>query len=86
MLLLAQSGQRSAALAQYELCRQALRSELDVEPDPDTLDLVARIRAGSVDKQRGRLGEGEKGRQETSAQFACPCLPPLPDLALLPNP
>ncbi len=47
MLLLAQSGQRSAALAQYELCRQALRSELNVEPDAATLELVARIRAGT---------------------------------------
>ncbi|MDQ3250445.1 MAG: tetratricopeptide repeat protein [Chloroflexota bacterium] len=46
MLLLAQSGQRSAALAQYELCRQALKGELDVEPDAATLELVARIRAG----------------------------------------
>lgn len=50
MLLLAQSGQRSAALAQYELCRQALRSELDVEPDAATVDLVARIRADTIDK------------------------------------
>ena len=49
MLLLAQSGQRSAALAQYELCRQALRSELDVEPDAATLELVAQIRAGTLD-------------------------------------
>jgi predicted ATPase/DNA-binding SARP family transcriptional activator len=46
MLLLAQSGQRSAALAQFELCRQALATELDAEPEPATLDLVARIRAG----------------------------------------
>jgi predicted ATPase/DNA-binding SARP family transcriptional activator/predicted negative regulator of RcsB-dependent stress response len=50
MLLLAQSGQRSAALAQYELCRQALRSELDIEPDATTLELVARIREGKIDK------------------------------------
>ena len=50
MWLLARSGQRSAALAQYELCRQALLSELNVEPDAATLDLVARIRAGDVDK------------------------------------
>ncbi|MEZ4864229.1 MAG: tetratricopeptide repeat protein [Caldilineaceae bacterium] len=49
MLLLAQSGQRSAALAQFELCRQALRSELAVEPDAATLDLVARIRTGGFD-------------------------------------
>jgi predicted ATPase/DNA-binding SARP family transcriptional activator len=50
MLLLTQSGQRSAALAQYELCRQALQSELNVEPDAATLELVARIRAGTIDK------------------------------------
>jgi predicted ATPase/DNA-binding SARP family transcriptional activator len=48
MLLLAQSGQRSAALAQFELCRQALADELDAEPDATTLALVARIRAGEI--------------------------------------
>ncbi|MEZ4735440.1 MAG: BTAD domain-containing putative transcriptional regulator [Caldilineaceae bacterium] len=62
MLLLAQSGQRSAALAQFELCRQALRSELDVEPDAATLELVAQIRAGSFDKvgSRGTPWQGGK--------------------------
>ncbi|MFN8445758.1 MAG: BTAD domain-containing putative transcriptional regulator [Caldilineaceae bacterium] len=50
MLLLAQSGQRSAALAQYELCRQALSSELNVEPSSATLDLFSHIRAGKIDK------------------------------------
>lgn len=54
MRLLAQSGQRSAALAQYELCRQALHSELDVEPDAATLDLVERIRTGDFDKMTKR--------------------------------
>lgn len=48
MLLLAQDGQRSAALAQFERCCQALRSELDVEPAAATLALVARIRNGEV--------------------------------------
>lgn len=48
MRLLAQSGQRSAALAQFELCCQALRSELNVEPDAITLELVAHIRAGTL--------------------------------------
>lgn len=50
ILLLAQSGQRSAALAQFELCRQALCSELNVEPDAATLELVERIRAGNLEK------------------------------------
>jgi DNA-binding SARP family transcriptional activator len=36
MLLLAASGQRSAALAQYETCRQLLAEELGVEPLPET--------------------------------------------------
>ena len=63
MLWLAQSGQRSAALAQYELCRQALRSELNVEPDAATLDLVTRIRTGSFEQPEGRRGDKERGRQ-----------------------
>ncbi len=44
--LLARSGQRSAALAQYETCRQILADELGVEPDPTTLSLVEAIRSG----------------------------------------
>lgn len=36
MHLLALSGQRSAALAQYEVCQRALAEELDVEPSIET--------------------------------------------------
>ncbi|HMN27709.1 MAG TPA: tetratricopeptide repeat protein [Caldilineaceae bacterium] len=50
MVLLAKSGQRSAALAQYELCRQTLAAELNVEPDAATLALMARIRSGELDQ------------------------------------
>ena len=46
MLLLAQSGQRSAALAQYKACVEALAAELGVEPSPPTTELAARIRDG----------------------------------------
>ncbi|MEZ4706155.1 MAG: tetratricopeptide repeat protein [Caldilineaceae bacterium] len=60
MLLLAQSGQRSAALAQFELCSQALRSELNVEPDAATMELVARIRAGTLGKLTGDKVTGDK--------------------------
>ncbi|MEZ4736990.1 MAG: BTAD domain-containing putative transcriptional regulator [Caldilineaceae bacterium] len=77
MLLLAQSGQRSAALAQYELCRQALRSELEVEPDTVTLDLVARIRAGSIDK--GTSNKGTELVEVTEApNHLVPLSPPQP--------
>lgn len=46
MRLLAQSGQRSAALAQYALCHQLLSDELGVPPDATTAALSAQIRAG----------------------------------------
>ena len=39
MRLLALSGQRSAALAQYERCRQVLEAELNAEPDAETTAL-----------------------------------------------
>lgn len=44
MWLLARSGQHSAALAQFELCRDVLQEELGVEPAPDTLALYETIR------------------------------------------
>lgn len=37
------SGQRNAALAQYETCRQVLAEELDLEPDPATQQLRRQI-------------------------------------------
>jgi non-specific serine/threonine protein kinase len=40
--------QRAAALAQYETCRKALKSELGVEPSVETVRLYERIRAGEV--------------------------------------
>jgi predicted ATPase/DNA-binding SARP family transcriptional activator len=49
MQLLAWTGQRGAALAQYESCRQALVDELDVEPAEETEMLYQRIRDGALD-------------------------------------
>ncbi len=48
MLLLAQSGQRGAALAQYEACQQVLSEDLGVEPGPETRELHERIRDGEI--------------------------------------
>ncbi len=45
MRLLARSGQRSAALAQYETCRRILAEELGVEPVQKTQALYERIRS-----------------------------------------
>ena len=46
MRLLALTGQRNAALAQYETLRQALAEELGVEPEDRTTALYERIRDG----------------------------------------
>jgi DNA-binding SARP family transcriptional activator/predicted ATPase len=49
MRLLARNGQRGAALAQYEACRQILAQELGVEPGPETAALYEQIRDGDLD-------------------------------------
>ncbi len=49
MLLLVRSGQRGAALSQYETLRKALDDELGVEPEAETDDLYARIQAGEIE-------------------------------------
>jgi len=46
MLLLAYSGQRSAALKQYAICCQALAEELDVLPMQQTTTLYEQIKSG----------------------------------------
>ncbi|MBN1814216.1 MAG: hypothetical protein JXA14_20425, partial [Anaerolineae bacterium] len=48
MRLLALSGQRAAALAQYEAFRHALAEELGVEPGRATKELYEQIRDGKV--------------------------------------
>jgi DNA-binding SARP family transcriptional activator len=48
MTLLAKSGQRSAALAQYESCRRILSEELGVEPEAETQALYERLKLAVV--------------------------------------
>jgi predicted ATPase/DNA-binding SARP family transcriptional activator len=50
MELLMATGQRSAALQQYALCRQVLADELDIEPEAATIALYEQIRRGAYDK------------------------------------
>ncbi len=49
MHILARSGQRSAALAQYQACRRTLIEELGVEPTRETQALYQRIRSAGED-------------------------------------
>ncbi|MGD9028366.1 MAG: BTAD domain-containing putative transcriptional regulator, partial [Anaerolineae bacterium] len=48
MRLLALTGQRTAALAQYDTCRRLLAEGLDVEPAAETTALVEQIRSGTL--------------------------------------
>ncbi len=49
MRLLVESGQRPAALAQFETCRRSLAEELGIEPAAETIQLYERIRDGLID-------------------------------------
>lgn len=49
MRLLAKSGQRSAALSQYNVCRSYLLEELGVDPEPETETLRQAILQGAID-------------------------------------
>ena len=53
MQALALEGQRGAALAQYEICRQSLDQELGAEPEAETTELWARIRDGTFEAHAG---------------------------------
>lgn len=46
MRLYASTGQQATALHQYQICVEALRTELDVPPSEETTDLYRRIRKG----------------------------------------
>lgn len=52
MQLLAVTGQRSAALTQYETCRRILAEELAVEPALETMTLYEQIRDGQLTLDR----------------------------------
>lgn len=78
--LLAVSGQRSAALHQYLACRQALASELGVEPAAETTALYEQIRAQGAPARH----ETRDTRYEIRAPRAPARLSPLLPVSLSP--
>jgi DNA-binding SARP family transcriptional activator len=68
MRVLALSGQRTAALAQFAQCRTILADELGVDPDPETLALYEAIRTGKL----GAVPRSRAGAAHTSAQAPQP--------------
>jgi WD40 repeat protein/DNA-binding SARP family transcriptional activator len=71
MRLLAWDGQRSAAPAQYEQCRQRLADELKVAPNAETVALYEQIRDGM-------LGRGVEEQESRRAGVIVPLLPHSP--------
>ena len=51
MRLLAYSGQRSAALTQYDICRQVLDEELGVAPLSETEELYGQLKIGLLEQE-----------------------------------
>ncbi|MAT96980.1 MAG: hypothetical protein CL608_07550 [Anaerolineaceae bacterium] len=51
MIALMQTGQRSAAIAQYHICRDHLRDELGVEPTTETTTLYQQIQANNLPQE-----------------------------------
>ncbi|MHB8630259.1 MAG: ATP-binding protein [Aggregatilineales bacterium] len=57
MTLLTYTGQRRAALAQYETCRAVLAQELGVTPDEETGALFRKIQAGELERTSHEIGD-----------------------------
>jgi predicted ATPase/DNA-binding SARP family transcriptional activator len=57
MRLLATAGQRAAAIAQYQACRQTLQDELGIDPSPETEALLTQIMEGSLPVIASRKAE-----------------------------
>jgi DNA-binding SARP family transcriptional activator/TolB-like protein len=70
MRLHAALGQRHLAVEQFRGCRDVLRRELDVEPEPATVQLYERVLAGA--------GKPPAGSPMNSAEDAVPATAPVP--------
>ncbi len=83
MWLLARSGQRTAALTQYEKCRLLLQNELNIEPSSATTSLQAKLRKSNWPPPQNlpTIPGPFIGRQKESHEIATTLLPK--DTALL---
>lgn len=84
MRLLAITGQRPAALMQYELCRQVLAEELGVDPGEETVSLYHQIHSGDLTGSRPNLAQAAGA--EISGEKPRPPVLPAPPRHNLPTP
>jgi DNA-binding SARP family transcriptional activator len=75
MRSLAASGDRAAALAQFERCRQTLWDELGVEPAPATAALYEQIKAGEL-APTAVVPRPRRQRPSQPRPITCPPKPP----------
>src|SRR5690348_14332884 len=76
MQLLAQVGQRSAALKQYTLCADILRRELGVTPEPATADLAANLRESGGRGLSAKNSDPATEFKDARADAVSPAAPP----------
>jgi TolB-like protein/Tfp pilus assembly protein PilF len=74
----AAQGRQASALKQFEACRDILRRELGVEPEPETIALYRELRQQRAATPEGEIDTGPKLEAEG------PSLPDGPSLAVLP--
>ncbi|MGD2177518.1 MAG: BTAD domain-containing putative transcriptional regulator, partial [Anaerolineae bacterium] len=72
MRLLALSGQRGAALAQYDTCQRVLAEELGVEPAEETTELYEQIRDGELERLADARTATELTERKPRMVGACP--------------
>ncbi len=72
MRLLALSGQRGAALAQYETCQRVLAEELGVEPAEETTELYEQIRDGELEPLPDAGATAELAERKARTVGPCP--------------
>ncbi len=73
MRIYAGMGERNRALRQYEVCAQVLKSELGIEPQPETTALLERIRTGNFESG-ARPAETPLAESKTGSSQRLPVL------------
>jgi DNA-binding SARP family transcriptional activator/TolB-like protein/Flp pilus assembly protein TadD len=70
LLLMAEHGQPATAARAYESYVERLATDLELEPSPETVILVKRIRAGEIASGRTQLSSRAQERTATAASTA----------------
>lgn len=74
MNLLALSGNRSAALSQFEVCRGLLTAELGVAPSAETIALYEQIRQGQPGQETAPKWQGDNNKHSVVTTLDTPPL------------